>query len=224
MNKPFTIGITGGSGSGKTFFLQGLSSLFDPEDICLISQDNYYKPRDQQPIDENGIKNFDLPISIDREAFLMDLLKIKSGQNVIKKEYTFNNPAAEPTLLEFKTAPIIIVEGLFVQYFKEIEKELDLRIFIEAKDHVKLGRRIKRDQVERGYDLDDVLYRYQYHVMPIYESQIEPLKHEADLVIPNNSNFAKALDVLSIFLKTKLSRWQYLFFHSKGFINLYKVN
>jgi uridine kinase len=79
-------------------------------------------------------------------------------------------------------------------------------IFIEAKDHVKLGRRIKRDQVERGYDLDDVLYRYQYHVMPIYESQIEPLKHEADLVIPNNSNFAKALDVLSIFLKTKLSR------------------
>jgi uridine kinase len=136
----------------------------------------------------------------------MDLLKIKSGQNVIKKEYTFNNPAAEPTLLEFKTAPIIIVEGLFVQYFKEIEKELDLRIFIEAKDHVKLGRRIKRDQVERGYDLDDVLYRYQYHVMPIYESQIEPLKHEADLVIPNNSNFAKALDVLSIFLKTKLSR------------------
>ena len=224
MNKPFTIGITGGSGSGKTFFLQGLSSLFDPEDICLISQDNYYKPRDQQPIDENGIKNFDLPISIDREAFLMDLLKIKSGQNVIKKEYTFNNPAAEPTLLEFKTAPIIIVEGLFVQYFEEIEKELDLRIFIEAKDHVKLGRRIKRDQVERGYDLDDVLYRYQYHVMPIYESQIEPLKHEADLVIPNNSNFAKALDVLSIFLKTKLSRWQYLFFHSKGFINLYKVN
>lgn len=206
MNKPFTIGITGGSGSGKTFFLQGLSSLFAPDNICLVSQDNYYKPRDQQPIDENGIKNFDLPISIDRDAFLMDLLKIKSGQNVIKREYTFNNPAAEPKLLEFKAAPIIIVEGLFVQYFEEIEKELDLRIFIEAKDHVKLGRRIKRDQVERGYDLDDVLYRYQYHVMPIYESQIEPLKHQADLVVPNNSNFAKALDVLSTYLKTKLSR------------------
>lgn len=206
MNKPYTIGITGGSGSGKTFFLQGLSSLFEVADICLISQDNYYKPRDQQPIDENGIKNFDLPVSIDREAFLMDLLKIKSGQNVIKKEYTFNNPAAEPKLLEFKAAPIIIVEGLFVQYFEEIEKELDLRIFIEAKDHVKLGRRIKRDQVERGYDLDDVLYRYQYHVMPIYESQIEPLKHQADLVIPNNSNFGRALDVLSVYLKSKLSK------------------
>lgn len=204
MSKPYTIGITGGSGSGKTFFLQGLSAMFKPEDICLISQDNYYKPRNQQPVDENGVQNFDLPVSIDREAFLIDLLKIKSGQNVLKKEYTFNNPNAESKLLEFKSAPIIIVEGLFVQFFEEIEKELDLRIFIEAKDHVKLGRRIKRDQVERGYDLDDVLYRYQYHVMPIYESQIEPLKHQADLVIPNNSNFTRALDVLANYLRSKV--------------------
>ncbi len=204
MNRPFTIGITGGSGSGKTFFLQELSALFKPEEICLISQDNYYKPREQQPIDENGVKNFDLPISIDHEEFLNDLLKLKSGQNVIKKEYTFNNPSAEPHMLEFKTAPILIVEGLFVQYFDEIAKEIDLKIFIEAKDHVKLGRRIKRDQVERGYDLDDVLYRYQYHVMPIFENQIEPLKHSADLIIPNNKHFKKALDLLSTYLKTKI--------------------
>ena len=204
MKKHFTIGITGGSGSGKTFFLQGLSNLFKPQEICLISQDNYYKPREQQSVDENGIKNFDLPVSIDREAFLADLLKLKAGQNVIKKEYTFNNPSSEPQMLEFKTAPIIIVEGLFVQYFEEISKEIDLKIFIEAKDHVKLGRRIKRDQVERGYDLDDVLYRYQFHVMPIYENLIEPLKHHSDLVIPNNSHFKAGLDVLATYLKSKI--------------------
>jgi uridine kinase len=205
MKKPFTIGITGGSGSGKTYFLQGLSSCFKPEEICLISQDNYYKPRDQQPIDENGVKNFDLPISIDREDFQRDLLKLKSGQNVTKKEYVFNNPRAEIKLLEFKTAPIIVVEGLFVQYFEEISNELDLRVFIEAKDHVKLGRRIKRDQVERGYDIDDVLYRYEHHVMPVYEQLIEPLKHNSDLVIPNNSKFERALDVLVGYLKSRLS-------------------
>lgn len=204
MSKPFTIGITGGSGSGKTYFLQGLSACFGAHEICLISQDNYYKPRDQQPIDENGIKNFDLPVSIDREAFRHDLLILKSGQNVTKQEYTFNNPLAETRMLEFKSAPIIVVEGLFVQYFEEISHELDLRIFIEAKDHVKLGRRIKRDQVERGYDIDDVLYRYQYHVMPVYERLIEPLKHHADLVIPNNSKFERALDVLVAFLKTRV--------------------
>jgi uridine kinase len=205
MNKPFTIGITGGSGSGKTFFLQGLSSCFKADEICLISQDNYYRPRDQQPIDENGVKNFDLPASIDHEAFQHDLLLLKAGQNVIKKEYTFNNPTAAPKLLEFKTAPIIVVEGLFVQYFEEISNELDLRVFIEAKDHVKLGRRIKRDQVERGYDIDDVLYRYQYHVMPVYERLIEPLKHNSDLVVPNNSHFERALEVLVGYLKSRLT-------------------
>jgi uridine kinase len=205
MSKPFTIGITGGSGSGKTFFLQGLSACFSEQEICLISQDNYYKPREQQPIDENGIKNFDLPVSIDREAFHHDLLLLKAGQNVTLKEYTFNNPHAEPKLLEFKSSPILVVEGLFVQYFEEISKELDLRIFIEAKDHVKLGRRIRRDQVERGYDIDDVLYRYQYHVMPVYERLIEPLKHNSDLVIPNNSHFQRALDVLVGYLKSHLT-------------------
>lgn len=202
MNKPFTIGITGGSGSGKTYFLQGLSSRFKSEEICLISQDNYYWSREQQPVDENGIRNFDLPQSIDYRTFGADLVKLKAGQNVIKKEYTFNNPNAEPRLLEFKSAPVIVVEGLFVQYFEEIERELDLKIFIEAKDHVKLGRRIKRDQVERGYDVDDVLYRYQHHVMPVFESLIEPIKHKADLVIPNNSNFDRALEVLVGYLRS----------------------
>ena len=107
MNKPFTIGITGGSGSGKTFFLQGLSSRFKSEEICLISQDNYYWSREQQPVDENGIRNFDLPQSIDYRTFGADLVKLKAGQNVIKKEYTFNNPNTEPKLLEFKSAPVI---------------------------------------------------------------------------------------------------------------------
>ncbi len=201
MKKPFTIGITGGSGSGKTFFLDGLSSRFTPEQLCLISQDNYYKPRDQQPLDKNQVKNFDLPESIDREAFYHDLQMLKSGQTVNRKEYTFNNPSKEPRMLVFRPTPIIVVEGLFVQYFEEIAGELDLKIFIEAKDHVKFGRRIKRDRIDRGYDLDDVLYRYQHHVMPVYEAMIEPLKHHADLVVPNDHGFDRALQVVAGYLK-----------------------
>ena len=203
MNKPFTIGITGGSGAGKTHFLQRLSSRFKPEEICLISQDNYYNPHDQQAVDEQGFRNFDLPGAIDHKAFHADLVKLKLGQNVLKKEYTFNHPLDEPKMLEFRAAPILVVEGLFIQYFEEIEKELDLKLFIEAQDHVKLGRRIRRDLDERGFPLDDVLYRYQYHVMPVYESLIKPLKHKADLVIPNNHNFDAALEVLVCFFKAR---------------------
>lgn len=205
MKKAFTIGITGGSGSGKTYFLQGLSSKFSANEICLISQDHYYKAPDQQPVDANGVTNFDLPSTIDRVAFHADLVKLKTGENVRKQEYTFNNPSSTSKMLEFRAAPILVVEGLFVQYFEEIEKELDLKIFIEAKDYLKLGRRIRRDQVERGYDIHDVLYRYEHHVMPVYESLIEPLKHNADLVIPNNSHFERALEVVIGFLRARLN-------------------
>lgn len=200
MRNTLTVGITGGSGSGKTFFLQALAAKFPAGQVCLFSQDHYYKAREQQPADENGVKNFDLPEAIDREAFLRDLLLLKAGHDVQKSEYVFNNPALKPRHLTFQAAPILLVEGLFVQCFPEIDRELDLRIFLEAKDHVKLGRRIRRDQVERGYDLDDVLYRYQYHVMPVFESLIEPLKHKSDLVIPNNGRIDRALEVLAAFL------------------------
>jgi uridine kinase len=204
MSRPYTIGITGGSGSGKTYFIKELASHFRPEEICLISQDHYYKPREVQFTDAKGVQNFDLPNSIDSDSLAADVLKLKSGEGVTRMEYTFNNPNAKPRLLEFRCAPILIVEGLFVQYFPDIAKELDLKIFIEARDYVKLSRRIRRDNEERGYDLNDVLYRYENHVMPIYDSLIEPLKHQADLIIPNNNHFEHALEVLVKALKSHL--------------------
>lgn len=205
MSKPFVIGITGGSGSGKTYFLQRLAEGFTPQQVCMISQDHYYRSREQQPVDENGVKNFDLPVSIDQSALQADLQQLIAGHRVRKQTYTFNNPASDSEEIEFLPAPVLVVEGLFVQYFPEIRALLDLRIFIEAKDHLKLGRRIRRDQVERGYDLDDVLYRYQHHVMPVYETLIEPLKHQSDFVIPNNLKIDAAAAVLAGFIRSILA-------------------
>ncbi len=202
---PFTIGITGGSGSGKTHFINSLFARFSENEMCLLSQDHYYKPITEQLIDDQGIENFDLPTSFEREAFKTDIQKLKRGETVNKLEYTFNKPLSTAATLVFKPAPILVIEGLFVQYFQEIEEELDFKIFIEAKDHLKLTRRIRRDNDERGYDLNDVLYRYQNHVMPIYESLIIPLKDKADLIIPNNLHFEKALDFVTLALKAKLS-------------------
>ena len=204
MPTPYTIGITGGSGSGKTHFIKALSSNFKANHVCLISQDHYYRSQESQRIDAEGVRNFDLPESIDREQLHNDIQRLKRGERVVKKEYVFNSPGVIPGVIEFNPAPIIIVEGLFVQYFSEIERELDLKIFIEAKDYLKLSRRIRRDNEERGYDLNDVLYRYHHHVMPVFESLIEPLKHNADLIIPNNRNFEQALNLLVRGLKTML--------------------
>ena len=203
MQHPYLVGITGGSASGKTTFLNRLLAAFPEDQVCLVSQDNYYHPRDQQVLDDQGVHNFDLPASIDAAAYAADVLALSQGREVRRQEYTFNNAAATPKQLVFRPAPIVVVEGIFVLHFAEIAKLLDLKVYIDAQEHVKLHRRIVRDRDERGYDLADVLYRYTHHVAPTYEKFIAPYKHEADVVIPNNQHFEKGLEVLIGFLKGK---------------------
>ena len=113
-NRPFIIGITGGSASGKTLFLTRLMEQFDTDDICLLSQDNYYRPKEHQTKDENGIENFDLPGAIDDVAFAADVEKLRSGEIVTREEYTFNNSDKIPNLLHFYPKKILVVEGIFV--------------------------------------------------------------------------------------------------------------
>jgi uridine kinase len=208
MHKPYILGITGGSASGKTTFLRQLVASFRPEDICLISQDNYYHPRENQLTDENGIINFDLPSAIDDASFAAEVQTISQGLPFTRQEYTFNNPAVIPRQLVFKPAPIVIVEGIFVFYFEAVARLLDLKVYIDAMEHVKLHRRIIRDKEERGYDLEDVLYRYLNHVAPTYDKYIKPYKQDADIVIPNNRNFDRGLEVLVSFLNTKVQAYQ----------------
>ena len=142
---PFIVGITGGSGSGKTLFLKKLMESFSTSEVCLISQDNYYFPRDQQPKDENDVTNFDLPESIDFDNYFNDINHLKNGESVRRKEYTFNNPTAVPEELIFNPAPVIVVEGIFVFSEKRLSDLLDLKVYIDTKEHIKLKRRIIRD-------------------------------------------------------------------------------
>ncbi len=202
IDTPYLVGITGGSGAGKTVLLKALLESLGTRQVCFISQDNYYKPREEQPLDGNGVQNFDLPTSIDAQAYAKDIKALKEGNTIKLQEYTFNNDAATPQELTFYPAPIIIVEGIFVMYFEEVAKQLDLKVFIEAKPHIKLKRRILRDRDERGYPLEDVLYRFEKHVMPTYEKYILPFKDSSDLIIPNNTDFSKGLKVLLAYLKT----------------------
>lgn len=203
--RPYLIGICGGSGSGKTSFIRRLRQTFSEDQLCIVSQDDYYLPREQQHRDPNGEWNFDLPKSFDKKKFRLDIEKLLAGETVTIQEYVFNNPDATPKMLEFKSAPVIIIEGLFVFHYKKIARHLDLKIFVNAKENLKVIRRILRDQVERGYPLDDVLYKYQHHVLPAYERFIMPYKEEADLVVNNNQDFERGLEVLEGFLRNKLA-------------------
>jgi uridine kinase len=204
MEKPYIIGITGGTGSGKSRFLSAIISAFDGRDVTCLSQDDYYRPREHQLVDKNGEYNFDRPESIDYEHFAADLKTLSAGKAIEKEEYTFNNPDKKPKLIVRKAAPVILVEGIFIFHYQKIRELIDLKVFIDAKEHIKLKRRLKRDREERGYDANDVLYKYENHIMPSYQKYIYPYKEGADLVIPNNTDFDQALAVLKAFIQSKI--------------------
>lgn len=195
--KPFVIGIAGGSGSGKTFFLKCFLNHFRENEVCLLSQDDYYfRVAHTMTAEENKLYNFDQPSTIDNKLFINDIESLIKGETVYQKEYTFNNPKAEPKMLEIKPAPIIMVEGLFILHFKEIADLLDLKIFIDAEEDIALQRRLKRDLIERGYPENDVLYKWENHVVPAYKDYLLPHKGTCDEIISNNTHIAE--DIIKV--------------------------
>ena len=199
--KPFIIGITGGSGSGKTTLIRSLRSHFSQEELCIISQDDYYKPRELQEEDSRSKRNFDRPESIYAEELLRDIHRLKEGESFSRSSYTFNNEKARSEELWFYPAPLLVIEGLFVLHYDFLREVMDLKVFVHAKENLKIIRRIKRDRAERNYPLEDVLYRYEKHVLPAYERYIEPYREEADIVINNNETFDHGLKVLTGFCR-----------------------
>lgn len=199
------IGISGGSGSGKTTIIREIRRSYSENEVCLLSLDDYYVTREQQITDENGIKNFDLPSSIDQQELLRDILRLKTGEMVEREEYTFNNDKVTPKMLVFKPAPIVIVEGIFIYHYIGVREALDVKVFIEADHEIKLKRRILRDSVERNYPESDVRYRFKNHVTPSYQQYVAPYKSICDIVINNNVDYQTGLAMLKAFIKNELN-------------------
>jgi len=194
MEKPYVIGIAGSSGSGKTFFLKSFLNHFKEDQVTLISQDDYYFPANTKTQEENRLYNFDIPTSIDRSKFYEDIKDLFDGKTVFKEEYTFNNPNLTPKMLEIKPAPILIVEGLFIFHYTEINDLLDYRIFLDAEESVALRRRLARDLIERGYDKEDVMYKWTEHVVPSYNEYLLPYRNTVDKVLINNTDDPAVID------------------------------
>lgn len=202
--KPYLVGIAGGSASGKTYLLKSLLKHFEEDEICLISQDHYYKPIHMQLEDENGEINFDLPEGIEREQLVSDVDSLLSGNVIRKKEYTFNVFEQEPQILEIKPAPIIVIEGLFIFHFEELFSKFDFKVFVDADHDIKLNRRLIRDQKERGYTEDMILYQWYNHVMPAFDKYLLAYKDKCHFIIHNNDKIDNEIDELSFILKKHL--------------------
>lgn len=204
--KHYVVGIAGGSASGKTSFLHQLKEMLPAGTVSIISQDNYYKPKVEQQLDENGEVNFDLPTSIDKDAFFIDIQKLLNGESIRFHEYTFNNSERAPREIIIDPAPIIVVEGLFVFHYPEIRHLLDLRLYLDVREDIKLQRRIKRDRDERGYPEAVVRYQWEHHVLPSFKKFLKPYRDDSHIIITNNITFDKGLSVLTDHLRYRLEK------------------
>ena len=201
--KNLIFGIVGCSGSGKSHIVNYVKNNFDLDVISILLQDNYYKRREDQKKDSDGNYNFDLPSSFLEDELFDDLKKIKNNSTVERLEYTFNNPKILPKKIIVKPRSIILVEGIFLFYYKNFQKLIDRKIFIDVDQNVGLKRRIKRDLEERGYDKKNVLYKYNNHVIPSYNKYILPYKNDADLIVNNTKNDNEAAKLTLDYIRTE---------------------
>ncbi len=190
------VGICGGSGSGKTTLLMRLCREFEHLNPSVFSMDNYYLPIEQQVKDENGTHNFDLPTALNRTKLVGDLRKLINGESIVVKEYHFNAPPDKNVLITIDPSELIIVEGLFLFHFEEVEELLDYSIFIKVDPNVQLDRRLYRDQETRGYTREAILYQWENHVKPCYENYLLPFEEHADFRFRNDENADKDFEVL----------------------------
>lgn len=201
-NSCFILGVCGASGSGKTSFVNQLVSYIGEDNVSLHTLDNYYKPIEFQQKDANGKENFDLPSAIDIEKFHSDLKDLIAGKIVIKEEYTFNNPNVIPNIFTIYPKKIIIVEGVFIFHYPEINKLFDLKLFIQTSDYLCVLRRLQRDLITRNYSFEHTLYDFENHVIDGYEQFIKPYIKTCDLIINNEQNMTKPIQVIAGFLKS----------------------
>jgi uridine kinase len=191
------LGICGGSGSGKTTLLKRLAKTFDKMQPSVFSMDNYYLPIEQQEKDSNGEVNFDLPTALNKVQLITDLKALISGNPIEVKEYHFNSPPDKNTLITIHPSALVIVEGLFLFEYTEVQELLDFSIFVDVDLEVQLDRRLYRDQETRGYSRESILYQWQNHVQPCFSNFLEPFRENANFKFRNDSHSEEDFIVLT---------------------------
>ena len=199
------IGIAGGTGCGKTTVVNKIIKELPEDQIGVISQDSYYKDLSHLSLPERKQTNFDHPRSIDFNLLCQHIAQLKKGETIEQPVYSF--PQCNRTKDILITAPrqVMIIEGILILTNPEIRDMMDIKIFVHADSDERLIRRLKRDILERGWELEEVLNCYQETVKPMHEQFIEPTKEYADIIIPNNKRNVVAIDIVRTIINEKLA-------------------
>jgi len=203
---PLVVGIAGGTASGKTTVARKIHEAFSPSRIAFVDQDAYYRDLRHLPLAERREVNFDHPDAFDTELLVKHLKALKAGQAVQKPVYDYVESVRGEATVTVSPADIILIEGIMVLHEDAVRAELDVRIYVETEDDVRIIRRLTRDIKERGREFDHVVHQYLSSVRPMHLAFVEPSKRHADIVVPHGGNNEIAIDMLVGALRAKLAR------------------
>lgn len=198
------IGICGGTGSGKTTIARRIVDSVGAENVVLVEQDSYYRNLSDMPLDERKHANFDHPDSIDSDLLVNHLKRLRNGQTIDMPIYDFvtHTRRDESELIEPK--PVVIVEGILIFAEPTILDLLDVRVFVDTPDDIRLIRRLRRDVQERGRSFERTLWQYEHTIRPMHYEFVEPSKRHADIIIPEGGNPEISTNFLCGLVREKL--------------------
>lgn len=204
--KVHIIGIAGGSGSGKSTFARHLQESF-PEQIALITSDNYYKNNDHIPFEKRQLLNYDAPDALEFSLMARQLKELKAGHAIECPVYDFTEHTRSHQTLHIEPKPVILIDGILILSDPALRKLMDLKIFVEADADERILRRTRRDMIERGRTIESVMEQYLTTVKPMHNLYVEPSKLYADLIVNGGQN-PKAVDVVRSWICTELAKDQ----------------
>lgn len=196
-NKPIIIGVTGGSGSGKTSVSRAIYNNFPDHSIMMLEQDSYYKDQSGMPFEERLKTNYDHPFAFDTDLLIAHLKQLLRFESIEKPVYDYVHHTRSTATILQEPKEVIILEGILILEDKRLRSLMDIKIYVDTDDDIRIIRRIKRDMEERGRTLDSVINQYLSVVKPMYHQFIEPTKRYADIVVPEGGENHVAIDLIT---------------------------
>jgi len=194
--KVVTVGVAGGTGSGKTTLVEALIERIGMERIAVLPHDAYYRDRSHLPLEERARVNFDHPDSLETELLVAHIQQLRAGGSIAMPQYDFVTHTRRQQRVIVEPRPVILVEGILIFVHPALQELLDIKLYVDTDADVRFIRRLQRDIEERGRTVQSVIEQYLATVRPMYLEFVEPSKRYADLIIPEGGLNVVALDMI----------------------------
>lgn len=203
-DRPVVIGVTGGSGSGKTSVSRAILNALPTHSILLFEQDSYYKDQSHLSFEERLSTNYDHPFAFDTDLLIEQLEQLIRYEAIDMPIYDYEAHTRSQDVFHMEPKEVIIIEGILILEDERLRDLMDIKVYVDTEDDIRIIRRIKRDMETRGRSLDSVIGQYLSVVKPMHQQFIEPTKRHADIIVPEGGKNQVAIDLLTTKIRSIL--------------------